>query len=131
MYIGAGTVTKTSQLKLTNYSGGKFIIAPNTDPHIIEQTKLLDLISIPGAMTVSEIFNAMSAGADYVKTCTGFSGGAANVHAIALMRATVGPDMGVKASGGVRDYATAKALIEAGSTRVGASAGIAIVAGEQ
>lgn len=67
MYIGAGTVTKTSQLKLTNYSGGKFIIAPNTDPHIIEQTKLLDLVSIPGAMTVSEIFNAMSAGADYVK----------------------------------------------------------------
>ena len=47
------------------------------------------------------------------------------------MRATVGPDMGVKASGGVRDYATAVALIEAGATRIGASAGIAIAAGEQ
>lgn len=80
---------------------------------------------------VSACQAAQRAGADYVKTCTGFSGGAANVHDIALMRATVGPDMGVKASGGVRDYATAKALIEAGATRVGASAGIAIVAGEQ
>lgn len=80
---------------------------------------------------VSACLAAQRAGANYVKTCTGFSGGAANVHDIALMRATVGPDMGVKASGGVRDYATAKALIEAGATRVGASAGIAIVAGEQ
>ena len=67
MYIGAGTVTRTSQLKATKYAGGQFIISPNTDPHIIEQTKLLDLISIPGAMTVSEIFNAHNAGADYVK----------------------------------------------------------------
>ena len=67
MYIGAGTVTRTSQLKATKYAGGQFIISPNTDTHIIEQTKLLDLVSIPGAMTVSEIFNAHNAGADYVK----------------------------------------------------------------
>lgn len=73
---------------------------------------------------------AQRAGADFVKTCTGFSGGAASVHDIALMRRTVGPDMGVKASGGVRDYASAVALIEAGATRIGTSSGVAIAAGE-
>ena len=73
---------------------------------------------------------AQRAGADFVKTCTGFSGGAASVHDIALMRRTVGPDMGVKASGGARDYASAVALIEAGATRIGTSSGVAIAAGE-
>ena len=72
---------------------------------------------------------AKEAGAHYVKTCTGFSGGGANVHDIALMRATVGADMGVKASGGVRDYESAKALIEAGASRIGASSGKKIVEG--
>ncbi len=74
---------------------------------------------------------AKKAGADYVKTSTGFSGGGANVHDIALMRETVGPEMGVKASGGVRDYASAKALIEAGATRIGASSGKKIADGEK
>lgn len=68
-------------------------------------------------------------GADFVKTSTGFSTGGATVEDIALMRKTVGPDMGVKASGGVRDAEKAKALIKAGATRLGASAGIAIVEG--
>ena len=72
---------------------------------------------------------AKEAGADYVKTCTGFMGGGANVHDIALMRQTVGPEMGVKASGGVRDYESAKALIDAGATRIGASSGKKIVEG--
>ncbi len=72
---------------------------------------------------------AKEAGADYVKTCTGFSGGGANVHDIALMRKTVGAEMGVKASGGVRDYASAKALIDAGASRIGASSGRKIVEG--
>lgn len=71
------------------------------------------------------------AGADYVKTSTGFSGGGATVADIALMRRVVGPDMGVKASGGVRDYADAKSLVDAGATRIGASAGVKIVAGEK
>ncbi|MBN9653732.1 deoxyribose-phosphate aldolase [Halobacillus sp. GSS1] len=74
---------------------------------------------------------AKAAGADFVKTSTGFSGGGATVEDISLMRKTVGPDMGVKASGGVRDYEGAKAMIEAGATRIGASSGIAIVNGEQ
>ncbi len=67
------------------------------------------------------------AGADFVKTSTGFSKGGATVHDVALMKATVGDRLGVKASGGVRDYKSAKAMIEAGATRIGASAGIAIV----
>jgi deoxyribose-phosphate aldolase len=74
---------------------------------------------------------AKEAGADYVKTSTGFSGGGATVADIALMRRVVGPDMGVKASGGVRDYADAKSLVDAGATRIGASAGVKIVAGEK
>ena len=69
---------------------------------------------------------AEEAGADFVKTSTGFSKGGATVHDVALMRSVVGDRLGVKASGGVRDYATAKAMIEAGATRIGASAGIAI-----
>ena len=71
---------------------------------------------------------AKAAGADFVKTSTGFSTGGATAHDIALMRKTVGPEMGVKASGGIRDYETAMAMIEAGANRIGASAGIAIVA---
>ena len=71
---------------------------------------------------------AKAAGADFVKTSTGFSTGGATTHDIALMRKTVGPEMGVKASGGIRDYATARAMIEAGANRIGASAGIEIVA---
>ena len=70
-----------------------------------------------------------AAGADYVKTSTGFSGGGATVADVALMRRVVGPEMGVKASGGVKDYADAQAMIAAGATRIGASAGIKIVQG--
>ena len=71
---------------------------------------------------------AKAAGAHFVKTSTGFSTGGATTHDIALMRKTVGPEMGGKASGGIRDYETAMAMIEAGANRIGASAGIAIVA---
>ena len=74
---------------------------------------------------------AKEAGADYVKTSTGFSTGGATVEDIALMRTEVGADMGVKASGGIRDYAAAKAMVQAGASRIGASAGVQIVAQEQ
>jgi len=72
---------------------------------------------------------AKQAGADFVKTSTGFSTGGATLDDVQLMRATVGPDMGVKASGGVRTYEDAKAMIEVGATRIGASSGISIVEG--
>lgn len=71
------------------------------------------------------------AGADFVKTSTGFSTGGATLEDVQLMRATVGPKMGVKASGGVRSYEDAIAMIDAGATRIGASSGIAIVEGAE
>ena len=74
---------------------------------------------------------AKKAGADFVKTSTGFAGGGATVEDVTLMRRTVGPDIGVKASGGVRDYETAIAMINAGATRLGTSSGVAIVTGAQ
>ena len=72
---------------------------------------------------------SVKAGADFVKTSTGFSTGGATVEDIALMRKTVGPDIGVKASGGVRSLEDAQNMIEAGATRIGASSGVAIVNG--
>lgn len=72
---------------------------------------------------------AKEAGADFVKTSTGFSTGGAKVADIRLMRETVGPDMGVKASGGVHNAEEALAMIKAGATRIGASTGVAIVSG--
>jgi deoxyribose-phosphate aldolase len=71
------------------------------------------------------------AGADFVKTSTGFSTGGATVADIRLMRDIVKPDLGVKASGGIRDYETAKAMVDAGASRIGASASVAIANKEQ
>ena len=68
-------------------------------------------------------------GADFVKTSTGYSTGGATAEDVALMRATVGPDMGVKASGGIRTYEDAVKMIRAGANRLGCSAGVAIVSG--
>ena len=73
---------------------------------------------------------AVAAGADYVKTSTGFSTAGANVTDVKLMRETVGPNIGVKAAGGARSYADAEAFVEAGATRIGTSAGLAIINGE-
>ncbi|MBD7906865.1 deoxyribose-phosphate aldolase [Sporosarcina gallistercoris] len=69
--------------------------------------------------------------ADFVKTSTGFSTGGATVEDVKLMRSTVGPEMGVKASGGVRSLEDLTALKEAGATRIGASSGVAIMNGLQ
>jgi deoxyribose-phosphate aldolase len=70
---------------------------------------------------------ALEAGADFVKTSTGFGPGGATVHDVELMRRTVGPGMGVKAAGGIRTLAQVEELIAAGATRIGASAGVKIV----
>lgn len=74
---------------------------------------------------------AVEAGADFVKTSTGFSTGGATKEDIALMRAAVGPDIGVKASGGVRSAEDALVMVGAGATRIGTSGGVAIAKGEQ
>lgn len=78
-------------------------------------------------VTVSKL--SVKAGADFVKTSTGFSTGGATAEDIALMRKTVGPDIGVKASGGVRTNEDVMVMIEAGASRIGASAGVSIVSG--
>ncbi len=70
---------------------------------------------------------SVEAGADFVKTSTGFAGGGATVHDVALMKKTVGDKALVKASGGVRDYAGAMEMIKAGASRIGASSGVAIM----
>lgn len=90
---------------------------------------ILETCLLTDAEKVSACRIAKRAGADFVKTSTGFSKSGASAADIQLMRDTVGPVMGVKASGGVRDQATAKALIKAGATRLGASASVAIVKG--
>lgn len=76
--------------------------------------------------TISKI-----AGADFVKTSTGFSTSGATVEDISLMRLVVGPEMGVKASGGVKDYKAAMAMVKAGASRIGTSSGISIVKNEK
>jgi len=70
---------------------------------------------------------AQVAGADYVKTSTGFGPGGATVHDVELMRRAVGPEMGIKAAGGIRSYDDAKAMVAAGATRIGASASVKIL----
>lgn len=84
-------------------------------------------------LTNEEIIKASelskAAGADFVKTSTGFSTGGATIEAVKLMRETVGPNLGVKASGGVRSLADVEAMVEVGATRIGASSGVEIVKG--
>ena len=74
---------------------------------------------------------AMEAGAHFVKTSTGFSTGGATVEDVKLMKSVVGDKMEIKASGGIRDYQKAMAMIEAGASRIGASASVHIVEGEK
>lgn len=83
------------------------------------------LLSDEEKIKVCEI--AKAAGADFVKTSTGFSTSGATSHDVALMRKTVGEEMGVKASGGIRDYAKAAEMVKAGASRLGVSASVAIV----
>jgi deoxyribose-phosphate aldolase len=89
---------------------------------VILETSLLNLDEKIVACQLS-----MAAGADYVKTSTGFAGGGANADDIALMRGVVGDKLGVKASGGVRTAQDAIAMIHAGASRLGTSAGVNIV----
>lgn len=96
--------------------------------------KVLKVILETCLLTDDEIVRAcrtaVRAGADFVKTSTGFSKGGATVHAVSLMRSTVGADVGVKASGGIRDAESARTMVEAGASRLGCSAGVAIAKGE-
>ncbi|CAB4752790.1 unannotated protein [freshwater metagenome] len=98
----------------------------------VHRPAVLKVIIESGALTDDQIVqtckSAVAAGADFVKTSTGFhKAGGATTHAVALMRSTVGPSIGVKASGGIRTLADALLMIEAGANRIGASASRAIL----
>lgn len=101
--------------------------------HEAEHPVLLKVIIETCLLTTAEKVTAckiaQNAGADFVKTSTGFSTSGATLEDVALMRKTVGPGIGVKASGGIKDFETAAALIAAGATRIGAGAGVVIVSG--
>jgi len=97
--------------------------------HIVKVILETGLLSDEEIVQASRL--AKEAGAHFIKTSTGFGPGGATVEHVQLMRKTVGGALGVKASGGIRDWATAKQMIEAGANRIGASASVAIVNGEQ
>ena len=82
MHIGAGTVLNTSQVELTKKAGGEFIISPDTVPDVIKKTKELGMISMPGALTPSEITLAHSCGADFVKVFPAVNLGTGYIKAI-------------------------------------------------
>jgi len=95
------------------------------------QGRCVKVILETSELTTEEIISssaiAMAAGADFVKTSTGFSSSGAKKEDIAVMRSVVGPKKGVKASGGIRDAATFLEMVEAGANRIGASASLSII----
>ncbi len=90
---------------------------------------ILETCLLTDAQKVDACRLSVDAGADFVKTSTGFSSGGATVEDVALMRRTVGPSLGVKASGGIRSLADLIKMVEAGATRIGTSSGVAIMQG--
>jgi len=101
-------------------------VVKSTQEHIVKVILETCLLSDDEKVMACEV--CVEAGADFVKTSTGFNRAGATVEDIQLMRATVGSDFGVKASGGGRDYETACKMIEAGATRLGTSSGVKIIA---
>ena len=118
-WLKSGEISKVEQdiLALREATKGKIL-------KVIFETALISKEEI---VILCEICTRV--GVDFVKTSTGFSTGGATLEDVALMKASVGEQVQVKASGGIRDYETAVAMLEAGATRLGVSAGIAIVTG--
>ena len=102
------------------------VVGPCREANVISKV-ILEVVLLSDDEKIAGCTLAKAAGADFVKTSTGFASGGATAHDVALMRRVVGADMGVKAAGGVRDYEGLKAMVAAGATRVGASAGVKIV----
>lgn len=123
MVIDVGLLRADNDPALTREIAAVRAVVPGVLKVIIESAKLSDDEIIRACVA------AENAGADFVKTSTGFDpAGGASLHAVRLMAQTVGGRLGVKASGGIRDYATAVAMIEAGATRIGTSGSRAILA---
>ena len=120
MFAGAGTVTSTRLVELTAEHGGRYIISPNTNTEVIRRTKELGLVSIPGAMTPTEILTAHEAGADFVKLFPASELGTGYLKAI---RAPIS-HVKLMATGGINET-NAKAFLEAGSAGLGVGGGLA------
>ena len=127
MVINIGAL-KSKDLELVARDINAVVVASHSKGAIVKVIIETALLSHEEKVTACLL--SKEAGADFVKTSTGFSGGGATVEDISLMRRTVGPSVGVKASGGVRTREDAEKMIEAGATRIGASAGVKIVKGE-
>jgi len=110
---------------------GRIVLPPEVDAYLgrsrIVTKLILECCNLTDAEKKLGCVLAKQAGFDFVKTSTGFGSGGATVHDVKLMRETVGPKMGVKAAGGIRTLEDALAMIEAGATRLGCSAGVEIV----
>lgn len=102
------------------------VVAPCREANVVSKV-ILEVALLTDDEKIAGSTLAKAAGADFVKTSTGFASGGATAHDVALMRRVVGAEMGIKAAGGVRDYEGLKTMVAAGATRVGASAGVKIV----
>jgi deoxyribose-phosphate aldolase len=102
------------------------VVGPCREANVVSKV-ILEVALLTDDEKIAGSTLAKTAGADFVKTSTGFASGGATAADVALMRRVVGAEMGVKAAGGVRDYEGLKAMVAAGATRVGASAGVKIV----
>jgi len=126
-------VINLSALKSGNYEAVKKDIAAVVDAKRLDERIIVKVIIETACLTDEEKIVACKlakdAGADFVKTCTGFFGKGATVEDVRLMRQTVGEAMGVKAAGGIRTYADAVAMIRAGANRIGTSTAVQIIEG--
>lgn len=124
MVISIGALKDGCSEFVENDIAGVVKVAQSTGAivKVILETEFLSDHEIEEACRLS-----MNAGANFVKTSTGFGEGGAEVKHVRLMRECVGPDAGVKASGGIRDLATAQAMLDAGASRLGCSASVAII----
>ncbi len=129
MLIARVIGTTVSTIKDEKLSGRKLLIVRQTDERGAIVKVIIEAVLLTDEEKTIACLLSKEAGADFVKTSTGFASGGATVHDVELMRRTVGPEMGVKAAGGVRTYEEAEKMIQAGATRIGASAGIKIIQG--
>jgi deoxyribose-phosphate aldolase len=126
-------VIRIGDLKAGNFKAVEddILAVRHAAEHPVRLKVIIETCLLTNAEKVKVCEIARTAGADFVKTSTGFAAGGATLQDVTLMRQAVGPGMGVKASGGIKDYETAAAMIAAGATRIGAGAGVAIVGGAE
>jgi deoxyribose-phosphate aldolase len=124
MVINVGAL-KSGELKTVERDIAA-VVGPCREANVVSKV-IIEVVLLNDDEKVAACTLAKTVGADFVKTSTGFASGGATAADVALMRRVVGAEMGVKAAGGVRDYEGLKAMVAAGATRVGASAGVKIV----